>query len=251
MPLVAMSRALLLGWFLALSSLDAQTTSTYSNIIGAALRLRPAYDGSSSQRVDVIPIVDYEHGIAFVRTIQGVFEGGVHMPLGPGWKLGAQLAWEESRKTRESTFLRSRNVPDISVGVSVGAHAEWRGTLGPSPVTVVGRLRQQVDTDRGLQADLRATVGIYRGGPLLAGFFTQATWASDKAMQTYHGRPGFNPDGGLLFASLGVLGSWDLSPRWALFGSAEHRWLQGDARHSPLAERDTSYYVAGGIGYRF
>jgi outer membrane scaffolding protein for murein synthesis (MipA/OmpV family) len=251
MPLAPLFRKLIVWSFIALAPLRAQTPTppapTYSNILGAALRLRPAYDGSSHQRVDVIPIIDYEHGVAFVRTIQGVFEGGAHVPVGSGWTVGAQLAWEESRKKRESSLLRARNIPDISVGASIGVHAEWRGALGAAPVRVVGRLRQQVDTDRGLQSDLRTTIGIYRGGPILAGVFTQLTWASDKAMRTYYG----SSDGGLLFATLGLLGSWDLSDRWALFGSAEHRWLQGDARRSFLTERDTSYYLASGIGYRF
>jgi outer membrane scaffolding protein for murein synthesis (MipA/OmpV family) len=246
-------RRWLLCWFVLLAPLAAQSSApaTYSNILGAALRLRPAYDGSSDERVDVIPIIDFTHGIVFARTIHGVFEGGAHFPVGAGWTAGVQLAWEESRKARESGLLRARGVPDRSVGVSFGPHVEWRGSLGASPVLVIGRVRQQIDTDRGLQADLRATAGLYRGGPVLAGAFVQATWASDKAMRTYFGQPGFNPDGGLLFTSIGLLGSWDLSPRWALFGSAENRWLNGDARRSPLTERETSFYTAGGIGYRF
>ncbi|TMI20139.1 MAG: MipA/OmpV family protein, partial [Betaproteobacteria bacterium] len=47
----------------------------YPNQIGPAVRSRPAYDGSRSQDVDVVPILDYDSGLLFARTVQGVLEG--------------------------------------------------------------------------------------------------------------------------------------------------------------------------------
>jgi outer membrane scaffolding protein for murein synthesis (MipA/OmpV family) len=94
-------------------------------------------------------------------------------------------------------------------------------------------------------------VGVYQSGPLAAGVFGQATWANRKSSRTYYGQPGFDPDGGLLFASLGVLGSYDLARRWALLASLEGRRLQGDAARSPLVERKSSYYAVAGVAYRF
>src|SRR5437762_1483383 len=140
------------------------TAQEYPNQIGPAVRSRPAYDGSRSQHVDVVPILDY---------------------------------------------------------------------------------------DRGAQADLRATVGVYRNGPFQAGIFAQATWADHESMRRYYGQPGFDPSGGLLFASAGLLGSYDLDPRWSVIGSIEGRRLQGDAARSPLAEKKSSYDAIAGLAYRF
>jgi len=165
--------------------------------------------------------------------------------------IGAQLAYEEGRKSSDSSFLRERNVTDLSAGVSYGVLAEWETKLGPAPVLLLARVRQQVRSDRGAQADLRATVGVYRNGPFQAGIFGQATWANRKSMRTYYGQPGFDASGGLLFASAGLLGSYDIDPRWAVIGSIEGRRLQGDAARSPLAEKKSSYYAVAGVAYRF
>src|SRR3954468_11837009 len=201
----------LLGKFLFLAAFGSQAQAPalpeYSNVAGPAVRSRPAYDGSKSQRGDLVPLLDYDNRLLFARTVQGVLEAGIHTSIGSGIKLGGQLAYEEGRKAKESSFLRDNNVPDIGVGASIGAHAEWEGKLGPAPVLVLARWRQQTDSNRGAQADLRATAGIYENGPFQAGVFAQATWGTRKALRTYYGTPAFDPSGGLMFVSAGVLGS--------------------------------------------
>ena len=223
----------------------------YPNQIGPAVRSRPAYDGSKSQRADVVPILDYDNNLLFARTVQGVLEGGAHAALGSGFTIGAQLAYEEGRKASESGLLRERNVADLGAGASYGVHGEWETKLGPAPVLLLARVREQVRSDRGAQADLRATIGVYKNGPFQAGIFGQATWANHKSMRTYYGQPGFDASGGLLFASAGLLGSYDIDPRWAVIGSIEGRRLQGDAARSPLTEKKSSYYAVAGVAYRF
>ena len=240
---------------LAVSALPAvaQTAAPpeYSNLIGPALRSRPAYDGSRSQDVDAVPLLDYDNGPLFARTVQGVLEGGVHAQVGSGFTLGAQLAYEEGRKASEASFLRERNVADLGAGASYGVHAEWDTRLGAAPVLLLARVRQQVRSERGAQADLRATVGVYKNGPFQAGLFGQATWADHKSMRTYYGQPGFDASGGLLFASAGPLGSYDIDRHWTVMGSIEGRRLQGDAARSPLAEKKSGYYAVAGVAYRF
>src|SRR5712664_408793 len=221
----------------------AQTAAPpeYPNLIGPAVRSRPAYDGSKSQVADLVPILDYDSSLLFARTVQGVLEGGVHTQVGSGFTIGAQLAYEEGRKASESSFLRERNVADPGIGPSYGVHLEWEMKLGPAPVLLLARVRQQARSDRGAQADLRGTVGVYKNGPFQVGIFGQATWADDKSMRTYYGQLGFDASGGLLFASIGLFGSYDIDPRWAVIASIEGRRLQGDAARSPLAEKKSSY----------
>ena len=140
---------------------------------------------------------------------------------------------------------------DLGAGASYGVHAEWETQLGAAPVLLLARVRSQVRSDRGAQADLRATVGVYKNGPFQAGIFGQATWADRKSMRRYYGQPGFDASGGLLFASAGLLGSYDIDPRWSVIGSIEGRRLQGDAARSPLAEKKSSYDAVAGLAYRF
>ncbi len=229
----------------------AQTAAPDYTLIGAGIRSRPAYDGSRSQETDVIPVLRYYGKPWFARTTQGILEGGARWEVARGLHLGAQLAYEQGRKTSESSFLRARNLANVDPGASVGAHLEGDQNIGPVPLTVLVRLRQNVDSDRGSQLDFRLTAGVYASGPLALGVFGQATWGSGKSVRTIYGQPGYAPGGGPMFTSLGILGSYDLSRHWVVVGSVEARHVRGEAASSPLVERRDNYYASAGLAYRF
>ena len=244
-------KRLLLALLLPLPVLAQTAPPEDYTLIGVGVRTRPAYDGSSSQTTDVIPVLRYYGKPLFARTTQGILEGGIRTEVSPGLAVGAQLAYEAGRERSESNFLSNNNVPDIDWSASAGIHAEWDTKLGPAPINVLGRIRQNIDRDRGAQADLRLTAGVYGSGGVQAGVFTQATWANRQSNRAYYGQPGFDPAGGLLFVSLGVLGSVDLGQHLVLVLSLEHRRLQGDAARSPLAERTSNHYASAGVAYKF
>lgn len=244
-----------------MAALPASAELSNEGLIGPGVRVRPAYDGADSYRGEVVPVIRYFGHPWFVRSTQGVLEGGARAELAPGLHLGAQLAYEPGRKTRESAFLESRNLPDVDPGASVGAQLEWDHKFGRVPVTVLARARRHTESDQGAQADLRLSVGVFESGRVSAGLFTQATWANAKSTRSVYGvspqqsatsgLPAFDAGSGLLFASLGLLWQVELTNTWAVVGSVETRRLQGDAERSPLAERRTNHYVSAGVAYRF
>jgi outer membrane scaffolding protein for murein synthesis (MipA/OmpV family) len=205
-------------------------------LLGLGVRSRPDYDGSSKQEIDLVPIVRYYGQTWFVRTSQGILEGGARKELARGLVAGAQLAYEAGNDRT-----------DLDPGASFGLHLEWDTKAGPAPISLLGRTRHHIDTDRGTQADLRATVGVYGRGGVLAGIFAQATWASDKWIRSYYGAG----NGGLWYTELGVLASYDLTRHWVLVGSLSGRRLHGDAAASPITEDKTNYYASAGVAYRF
>jgi MipA family protein len=230
-------------------------------LLGGGVRSRPAYDGSASQRTDIIPVVRYYGHPWFARTTQGILEGGARMEIAPGLAFGVQLAYEAGRKRSESAFLRQHDIPDLDVGASLGFHLEWDAKLGPAPVNVLLRTRTNAEQSRGDQVDLRGTVGVYGSGPVSVGVFGQTTWASQKSTNTLYGitpersamsgLPAFEAKGGVMFASLGLLGGYDFNRQWTGVWSIEGRRLQGDTRRSPLAERTSNHYASVGLAYRF
>jgi MipA family protein len=230
-------------------------------LIGAGVRARPAYDGSASQHAELVPVLRYYGRPWFARTTQGILEGGARTELAPGLAVGAQIAYEAGRRASESDFLRDHNVPDIDPGASLGLHFEWDRKLGPVPVTLLARGRQHADSDRGAQADLRLSAGVYGSGGVLAGVFAQATWANAKSARSFYGitpqqsaatgLPAFDAKSGPLSISLGFLGSVDLSRQWVAVWNLERRGLRGDAARSPLAERSWNTYAGAGLAYRF
>lgn len=253
----------LLVAFLALSPLAvaAQMQMPDYNWLGAGVRTRPAYDGSAAHESELIPSVRYFGKPWFARTTQGMLEGGARIEVTHDLHLGAQVAYEVGRKSSEAVFLASRNVPDIDPGASAGIHAEWDHHLGPAPTTLLARARQFVDTDRGAQADLRYTVGVFGMGGVSAALFFQGTWASAKSNQSYYGvtpdvaastgLPAYAPGGGLLYTTGGLLYGIDLGKTWMIIGNLEARRLQGAAARSPLVEQPTSRYASASLAYRF
>ena len=241
--------------------LAARAELTNDPLIGPGLRSRPAYDGSASQHTEFVPVIRYLGPRWFVRSTQGVLEGGVRTELYPGLHAGAQVAYEPGRRVGESDFLESHGLPGIKRGASIGLQFEWDHSFGPAPVTLLGRLRRNVDADLGTQADLRLSVGVLQSGRFGAGVFTQAIWGSAKAASAYYGitpqqsagsgLAAFQPGSGWLNASLGVLWSVDLAPKWVAVGSLERRRLTGDAADSPLAQRRSNNYISAGVAYRF
>ena len=217
------------------------------SLLGAAVRSRPAYDGSNSQRTDIIPVLRYYGQPWFARTTQGVLEAGVRSELDKDFWVGAQIAYEAGRKQSESPFLEARNEPDIDAGLSAGLHLEWDRRFGPVPVTFVIRARQHLDGDLGGQADLRVTAGVFSRGGLQVGVFGQATWGTENAVRSRYGAP----SSGLLYVDAGLLGSYDLSRHWLLVGSFHLRALRDEAESSPLTERRSNRYAAAGVAYRF
>ena len=229
-------------------------------LLGAGLRTRPAYDGSASQRTELVPVLRQFGSPWFVRSTQGVLEGGLRVEFAPGLHAGAQLAYEPGRQSSESDFLTAHGLTDVGRGASVGLQLEWDHVFGPMPITVLTRVRKHTDSQRGTQADMRLSAGILHSGPVSAGVFAQAIWADTKSVGSLYGitaqeaaatgLPAFAPASGLLSASGGLLWSVDLGPNWAVLGNLESRRLRGDAAQSPLAERTSNYYVTVGIAYR-
>lgn len=215
---------------LCLSS-GAQAEDT---LLGAALRSRPAYDGSRSQVTDLIPVVRYYGRPWFARSTQGMLEGGARATFASGLAIGAQVAYEAGP--------RSENP-----GASLGFHVEWDGRIGPVPVTLLGRYRERPGHEREEAADARLTAGIYQTGKAAAGVFTQATWASTEWVRSHYALG----DAGLVYTSVGALGSYDLSKQWVAVGSVEARRLSSDLAASPFVQRRSGYYGAIGLAYRF
>jgi outer membrane scaffolding protein for murein synthesis (MipA/OmpV family) len=203
-------------------------------LVGAGIRTRPEFDGFSERKTDLIPVLRYYGRPWFARTTQGMLEGGGRWNAGRGFAVGVQLAYEQGPLDRDP-------------GASIGVHAEWDRTLGPVPVDALIRVRQHLDTDRGLEVDFRATGGVYQGHGLLAGIFGQFTLASEKYYRAFYGVD----ESGLLYTSLGALASYDLARRWVLVGSVERRHMSDNAARSPLVVQRSASYGTIGLAYRF
>jgi len=239
----------------------AQDPAAEPTLLGAGARSRPVYDGSAAQHLEAVPVLRYWSPLLFARSTRGPLEGGVHYQFLPGLDAGLQLAYEQGRSTGESPLLRDHHLPNIGAGGSYGAHLEWNTMLGPAPINLIVRSRQNLKTEQVLQADLRLTAGVFQKWGFSAGVVGEATWADARSSQTIYGitsqqavisgLPAFTPGAGLLSTSLGLVWSFDLAAHWLLVGNLEGRRVQGDAARSPLTEQRSNTYATLGAAYRF
>lgn len=203
-------------------------------LIGAGVRTRPEFDGSRERTVDLVPVLRYYGRPWFARTTQSILEGGARWSARPGLDVGAQLAYEQGPRGDDP-------------GASLGFHVEGDRTIRGVPLNGLVRVRQHLDSDRGTELDLRATIGVYGSHGVRAGVFAQSSFASTKRFESYYGIR----ESGLLFTSLGLLASYDLSQRWVLTGNLEARRLGNDAAKSPIVEKQSATYATAGLAWRF
>lgn len=221
-------------WLLLAATLLSGAARGQDALLGAGLRTRPEFEGSDRQKADVIPVLRYYGNPWFARTTQDMLEGGVQFKTNERLTAGAQIAYEPGPRDRDP-------------GASAGLHLELDTKLGPAPLNGLVRLRWHVDADRGKEADVRMTLGVYDRGGLRAGVFGQGTWSDEENMAAYYGVR----HAGLQFASLGVLGGYDIAPRWVAVASAEVRRLSSEPASGAIVEDRTGYYVSAGMAYRF
>jgi outer membrane protein len=238
----------------------APRAASSPTLLGAGVWSRPAYLGSDERVMSPIPVIRYYGRPWFARTTQGMLEAGARVVFANSLSLGAQLTYEAGRDSKDSDFLTSRGFATMPIGASLGVHAAWDTQLGPAPVTMLVRLRQEVGSDRGAQIDLRSTVGIHSGARLRLGLFGQATWADSESNQSYFGvsasqaaisgLPQFDGERGLVFGASGLLWSYDLSARWMAQGLVESRQLSSALRESPLTQARGNTYASVGVAFR-
>ena len=232
-----MRRSLAIACFVPVAAIAADPGPFFDpgTYLGAGVRSHPEYDGASDQELMLIPLVRYYGPILFARTTQGILDGGARAGLVNGLFGGVQLASEEEHD-------RTDLDPDGSYGV----HLEWDTRLGRMPVNLLARARFRFDSDNGSQTDLRASAGVYGTARLGVGVFGQATWGNSDWFRAYYATDG----SGLVYTALGVEAQYELGRHWLLIGSAQARFLQGEASSSPITEERTNYYASAGLAYR-
>jgi outer membrane scaffolding protein for murein synthesis (MipA/OmpV family) len=228
-----MMRSLLLVAGMA-AAFAASGQSREQTLLGAGMRSKPDYLGSTSREAQLVPVVRWYGETWFARSTHGVLEGGARTTLARGLEGGVQLAWEEGPL-------------DDDPGASIGGHLRWDTSLGPAPLSLLGRLRQHLNTGRGLQFDTRLTAGIFSSGGLGLAVFGQATWANAKSTQAHYALR----ESGLLYTSLGLQGGYELSRQWLIVGNLEARRLSNDLSASPVVMRRSGSYASAGLAYRF
>ena len=234
------------------------------NILGLALQSGSSYLGSNSNKISIVPIIMLANGPWFAQTTEGILETGFQQDFLKNYTIGIQLAYEDSRLQRDSSFLKQHNIGDIKASASYGAFLQYNNNLFQIiPIDLLVRYRKDINSARGSQLDLRLTTGVYGGEAkrLNVEAFAQTTYANQNSSQYYYGisqeqslistlNPYVNKSG-FLSSQIGFWASYDVTTNWLLVGDIEVTRLQGDARNSPIVRNRTNNSALIGLAYKY
>jgi outer membrane protein len=249
--------------------------------IGLGAVSEPTYIGGDERRVRAMPLVqlEYSNGV----FISGM-SAGMHLSQQPSLEYGPLLALQ-GRRTESGFAAKAGGVTPAIPGTmrpsTTRMSASDQGLAGMDEIKA--RLQAGVFMNYYLSPTVRMTNSLlYGAGKWHDGlvwnlglqhtaaditehhrftFGAGVTLANNSYITSFYGvtaaealRRGhgaYRAGSGVQDLYLGAGWNWALSPHWMLARGARVTRLQGDARHSPLVQRPTSFSISTGLAYRF
>lgn len=235
-------------------------------LLGAAVAVRPEYDGASRFSVSLKPVWAVKFGrIRIASGGGGALLGFGRGGAGPGastelierdkWRLGLSLRVDSGRDSGDAETtrglpdvkrtLRARIyaiyslAPDWNLGAALSQDALGRGGGMTASLDLGWRFHRTASTE------WTAGMGLAGGNAqnLRAYFGVPASAATPE-------RPTYQPGAGLRDAYLSVGARHALDKHWFVFGSAAMSRLLGPAADSPLVQRPCYPSAVIGLAWR-
>ncbi|MFA1672154.1 MipA/OmpV family protein [Rhizobium mongolense] len=221
-------------------------------VVGAGAIYGPKFEGSKDFKVMPAPFVS----ASFFNDCVHVGPTGVLVDIYKveNFKISAKGGMEFGRDEDESDHLKG--LGDIDSGAEIGGVISYE--LGPIELTA------GIDKIIGGSDGLTGTFGAeysHMVGRFIFSAGASATWADKDYMKSYFGvtplqsaRSGlevYDPGAGFKRIDLTASVTYLASEHWFVRGQAELGILTGDARNSPVVQKDTQPSVMMFVGYKF
>lgn len=217
----------------------------------------PEYEGSDDYEVQPVPDLEITYGEHFFLDRRGI---GVNVLATRSLTAGVALNYDGGREEDDNDALRGLgDVDETMVGT---AFLEYRIDQVSLGLDVTGDLLG--DGHDGVTATVSAAYRFTPADDLMLFAGPSATWASGNYMQSYFGidaaqaarsgRAVYGADSGFKDVAFTVFGIYSLTDNWALTGIAGYKRLLGDAKDSPIVDRDGSadqFFGGLGVSYSF
>jgi outer membrane protein len=224
------------------------SADTWNLSVGVGALHEPRYPGSGEMRTTAVPLFSAARGRFFMGTAQGTgvpFGIGAHVLQGDAWRVGVALGGDPRKPRQESDSPRLRGLGDIDgtalASVFAGYGGRWFEVRGAALTDIGGQ-------DHGTRVSLGLAGRFSPSANLVLSAGPGLTWADRKYTQTFFGidaeqsaRSGlaaYSPGGGAHSARFTLGADYRLSPNWALGSRVTTSRLRGDARTSPITERE-------------
>lgn len=227
------------------------------NFIGAAAAVLPEYDGAKDYRFLPVPLINYQSGHFFISPRAGLPATGLKWDLAQDVSAGLFLGMSLGRDADDADRLKG--LGDIDFHGVYGAYMEWH----PGRFSLGAAYRQATRGGYGGTLELRSSYRVVQTSRNVVTVGASTQWASHDDMQTWFGvstsqaarsEAGLKPySASAGFKSAALFANWrySLNKDWAVLTTVGVNTLLGDARDSPIVERETSAFGSLGITYSF
>lgn len=243
----------MLRWTLAAATALAANQAIAQNYAGVAAVAVPEYEGSEDYRILPIPLINYETTHFFLSPRLGMPAAGFKWSPAEAWSTGVFVSARLGRDADDAAILRG--LDDLDAHAVYGGYVAWEAERFSATVSH----RRAAKEDYGNTVDLRLSYEILSRERDTVTLGAGAEWADDDYMQTWFGitpeqaarsqagLPVYAASSGVKSSHVSV--SWlhrFEGSRWSLLAAVGASALQGDARDSPLVERETAAF--GSLG---
>lgn len=229
--------------------------------VGAGVATIPQYPGADDSEEFLFPYFDISYkDRLFINFWNGI---GGYAYRDPNWDLGISIKGSMGRSNEDIAYLNGSG--EIDPAVMLGGFADYKWILGGGAAIHAG-LGFYHDIS-GAHEGYTTTAKLGYHTPIGERFFLRSqvstTYASEDYMQTYFGisrfqsgRSGlayYEADAGMRDVSFSLMGSYQWTQHWSIFGVGEYEAFIGDVEDSPIVQRgeDGQFFAAGGVAYTF
>ena len=248
---------------------------------GLGLQSRPRYEGSGSNQLRALPVlqVEWSNGV-FVAGMGA----GMHLSGSPTVEYGPLLALLPGRGEsgtggeigavgmngvvapvmpgQRTVALSGRLAGMDEIGMRLQAGAFYNRYLAPqwrltsSLLVGGGKGHDGARLELGIQrlalaAGERHRVSLTAGLGLVNRHYNDSYFGVSETETLRSRFPAWEARGGLQDLYLGVRWNWVLGPSWMLSSRLDAKRLLGGAANSPLTERSTQLTASSAVAYRF
>ncbi len=224
---------------------------------GAYYGTQSSLAGGASTDPEISPLldIDYSRGRFFASTERGI---GFNAVDNEAWTVGLGVGYDLGRKQKDDR--RFRGLGDVDSSVTGVVSVAWR-PLRSDFWTVYAAGQVAAEKANGRTLNFGTVIGVPLTANLSAFVDVSAQWNDRDYMQTYYGvtalqsvrsgyRP-YRPDAGLSSVSFSVGLDYTLGEHWSLGAAAGADRLAGDAKDSPIYDKETRPNAAVYASYRF
>jgi MipA family protein len=241
---------------------EAAQPTGWSGNLGIGAVDAATYIGSPNRRTAGVPFIELAYTTESVGSFHLGRQGATWMlPEMAGFKLGVQVAADQGRyESKHDGFLPYGDERLEGMG-DVKSSAEAGVMLGYGPVSLSVRQSLGSKGHDGLVADVGIEHGMRLSERLAVSVGVSARWANEDYMQSYFGVTdaqaaasrfdAYTAGKGLNSAQASVMAEYRVTGNWYAMAGVNYSQLIGDAKDSPISEKNGSATAFMAISWKF